>query len=142
MLLAVPLAHAENFNFPDTLGKTQTLAGYHGKWVLVNFWAPWCPACLDEIPDLIALHDQHHDKDLVVIGVVMDYRNAKQVTSFIDDYFISYPIVLGNRKVAAQIGPVPALPATYLYDPQGKLVAQHTGALTKQAVESYIAGKR
>lgn len=141
-LLATPLAQAENFSFQDTLGKTHTLAGYRGKWVLVNFWSTTCPACIDEIPDLVALHDKHHAKDLVVIGVAMDYREGKQVIRFADDYFISYPIVLGNGKLATQVGPVLALPTTYLYDPQGKLVAQHTGALTQKAVESYIAGKQ
>jgi thiol-disulfide isomerase/thioredoxin len=141
LLIATLAAHAEGFSFQDTQGKTHTLAGYRGKWVLVNFWATWCPPCLEEIPDLITLHDRHKDKDMVVIGVAMDYQNPKQVTQFAEDYFISYPIVLGNSKIAAQVGSADALPATYLYNPQGKLVAQHVGALTKKTVESYIAGK-
>ena len=140
-LLAATTIHAEGFSFQDTQGKTHTLAGYRGKWVLVNFWATWCPPCLEEIPDLISLHDQHKNKDLVVIGIAMDYRDPKQVTRFADDYFMSYPIVLGNQKIAAQIGPADAMPATYLYNPQGKLVAQHVGALTKKTVENYIAAK-
>ncbi|MFZ2405796.1 MAG: TlpA disulfide reductase family protein, partial [Methylobacter sp.] len=122
LLLCVSLTgHAESFSFQDTQGKTHTLAGLRGKWVLVNFWATWCPPCLDEIPDLVALHDKHKDKDLVVIGVAMDYKNPKEVIRFADDYFISYPIVLGNSRLAAQVGPTDGLPSTYLYNPQGKL---------------------
>lgn len=131
---------AENFSFQDTQGKTHTLAGLRGKWVLVNFWATWCPPCLEEIPDLVTLHDKHKDKDLVVIGVAMDYKNPKEVIRFADDYFISYPVVLGNRKLAAQVGPTDGLPSSYLYNPQGKLVARQVGALTGKAVERYIAG--
>lgn len=135
-------ASAAGVVLTDSTGKKHSLADYRGKWLLVNFWATWCPPCLDEIPDLVALHDQHKNKDLAVIGIAMDYRDPKEVLRFADDYFISYPIVLGTRKIAAQIGPVEALPASFLYNPQGKLVAQHSGALTKKAVEDYIAGKR
>jgi thiol-disulfide isomerase/thioredoxin len=141
LLLAAATAQAEGFRFQDTQGKNHTLMDYRGKWVLVNFWATWCPPCLAEIPELTALHERHKDKTLVVIGVAVDYRSTKEVIRFVDDYFIPYPVVLGSYQSAAQVGPVDGLPATYLYNPQGKLVAQHVGALTRKAVENYIAGK-
>ena len=130
------------FSFTDTKGQTQSLDAYKGKWVLVNFWATWCPPCLEEIPDLISLHDKYSKTKLVVIGIAMDYRDPKQVTEFADSMFISYPIVLGNAKIASQIGQVQGLPTTYLYNPEGKIVAYQVGALTKAAVESYINGKK
>lgn len=129
---------AEGFSLRDMQGKTHTLAGYRGKWVLVNFWATWCPPCRDEIPDLIELHERH--KDLVVIGIAMDYRDPAQVKKFAEEMFISYPLVLGDSRIAAQIGAIPGLPTTYLYNPQGKLAAFNVGALTRQAVETYIKG--
>ncbi len=131
-------ALAEGFSLRDMQGKTHTLAGYRGKWVLVNFWATWCPPCRDEIPDLIELYEKH--KDLVVIGIAMDYRDPAQVKQFAEEMFISYPLVLGDRRIAAQIGAIPGLPTTYLYNPQGKLAAFNVGALTRQAVETYIKG--
>jgi len=133
-------AQAADFKVTDTNGKTHTLSGYKGKWVLVNYWATWCPPCLEEIPDLIALHENKKN-NLVVIGVASDYRNAKQVTDFADGMLISYPIVLGTPQVINQIGPVSGLPTTYLYNPDGKMVAQQVGAITRAAVESYIASK-
>lgn len=135
------LAVAADFTVTDTEGKSHSLSGYKGKWVLVNFWATWCPPCIEEIPDLVTLHDTHKDKDLVVIGIAMDYRNPKQVTEFADNMLVSYPIVLGTPAIAAKIGPVPGLPTTYLFDRQGKLVARNVGPLTRKAVESYIAKK-
>ena len=142
LLLAftVSSAQATGFKVTDTNGKIHTLAGYKGKWVLVNFWATWCPPCLEEIPDLIALHENKKN-NLVVIGVASDYRSAKQVTDFAEGLFVSYPIVLGTPDVINQIGPVQGLPTTYLFNPDGKLVAQQVGALTQAAVESYIASK-
>jgi thiol-disulfide isomerase/thioredoxin len=133
-------AQAADFKVTDTTGKTHTLSAYKGKWVLVNYWATWCPPCQDEIPDLIALYENKKN-NLVVIGVAMDYRDAKQVTDFADGLFVSYPIVLGNASVVNQIGPVPGLPTTYLFNPEGKMVAQQVGGVTQEVVEKFIASK-
>jgi thiol-disulfide isomerase/thioredoxin len=130
---------ATDFSFRDIAGTQHNLADYRGKWVLVNFWATWCPPCRQEIPDLIALHDEH--KNLVVIGIAMDYDNPKQVIDFARGYNVSYPVVLGNESIAAQIGRVDGLPMTYMYNPQGKVVASKAGILTKKTVEGYIGAK-
>lgn len=140
LLLSAAWAQAADFRLTDTTGKIHTLSGYKGKWVLVNYWATWCPPCLDEIPDLIELHENKKN-NLVVIGVAMDYRSAKQVTDFADGLLVDYPIVLGDDQVVRQIGPVRGLPTTYLFNPDGKMVAQQVGAITREMVESYIASK-
>lgn len=140
LALAASWTQAADFRVTDTQGKSHTLSGYKGKWVLVNYWATWCPPCLEEIPDLIALHENKKN-NLVVLGVALDYRNAKQVTDFADGLLVTYPIVLGNPKITNQIGPVQGLPTTYLFNPEGKLVAQQVGLITREAVEGYIASK-
>ena len=131
---------AAAFTLTDSRGKTHRLADYKGKWVLVNFWATWCPPCLEEIPDLVALHENKKNK-LTVIGIAMDYNDPKQVTDFAEQQMISYFIVLGDARKAAEVGPVRGLPTTYLFDPEGKVVAYNVGALTRAAVESYISRK-
>ncbi len=140
LALLVPYAQATGFSVTDTAGKTHTLAEYKGKWVLVNYWATWCPPCLEEIPDLISLHENKKN-NLVVLGIAVDYRSQKQVTDFADGLLVSYPIVLGTPKVINQIGPMQGLPTTYLFNPDGKLVAQQTGAITRKSVEDFIASK-
>ncbi len=139
-LAALISLHAQAFTLVDSKGKTHSLAQYKGKWVLVNFWATWCPPCLEEIPDLVALHENKKNK-LVVLGVAMDYKDPKQVLQFADQMMVSYPVILGDQKIAAQIGAIPGLPTTYLYNPDGKMVAYNVGALTKDAVERYISKK-
>ena len=141
LFLLLPAFAAQAFTFTDSEGKTHSLDKYKGKWVLVNFWATWCPPCRDEMPDLVALHENKKN-NLVVIGVAMDYRDPKEVLKFADEMMISFPIVLGNHKMAAQIGPIKGLPTTYLYNPQGEQVAYNVGAVTREAIETYIRKKR
>jgi len=139
--LALFLPAAAAFTLVDTQGKTHRLSEYQGKWVLVNFWATWCPPCLEEIPDLAALHANPRN-NLVVLGVALDYRDTAEIERFVQRLKINYPIILGDYKMAEQVGPVRGLPTTYLFNPQGKVVAYNVGALTRAAVESYIRDRK
>ena len=130
---------ANNFTLKDTIGKKHTLAQYSGKWVLVNYWATWCPPCLEEVPDLVALYDSRKNKDVMVIGVVFDYESVKDVHDYVDDMLMSYPIVLGDDDVTSQIGKADVLPTTFIYNPRGELVKTKHGKVTKQYLESIIA---
>jgi thiol-disulfide isomerase/thioredoxin len=144
LLLMLPTAQAElskNEVLKDMEGVEHKLSNYQGKWVLINYWATWCPPCLEEVPDLVALYDAHKAKDLMVIGVVVDYKTEQAVTKFVDDMLISYPIVLGTSKVIRAVGPAEVLPSSYLYNPQGKLVKVKRGLVTKQYVEELMTAK-
>jgi thiol-disulfide isomerase/thioredoxin len=126
---------SKNFLMKDLAGKGHRISDYQGKWVLVKYWATWCPACLDEMPDFIDLYDKHKAKDLVVLGVAVDYKNEREVRHFVDDMLVPYPIILGTPKIFAQFGPPSVLPTTLIYNPQGKLVKIKRGQLSKQTVE-------
>ncbi len=130
-------ALAGDFVLQDTQGQSQRLADYRGKWVLVNFWATWCPPCLAEAPELVALHNAHRDKDLVVIGISMD-STPESVADFAKRKKISYPLVLGSEKIAQQIGEVEVLPTSFLFDPDGHLVSTQAGELTRESVENFL----
>lgn len=133
-------ALANEFIFKDMQNKVQRLSDYNGKWVLVNFWATWCPPCLEEIPDLVEMYNARKATDFVVIGIAMT-SSKDSVLSFAKQMEISYPIIMGDDKSAAQIGRIDALPTSYLYDPSGKLVSYQTGIVTREAIESYIRSK-
>jgi thiol-disulfide isomerase/thioredoxin len=140
LLLFAGVVSAQSFVFKDLQGHEQRLQDYRGKWVLINFWATWCPPCLEEIPDLAELHEAHKNKDLVVIGVALD-STRESVVEFIAKKKIGYPMVFGDYNMAEQVGEVEALPTSYLYDPTGKLVSYQQGMVTRASVESYIKSK-
>jgi thiol-disulfide isomerase/thioredoxin len=140
LLLTTLNVAAKEFVFKDMQGNVQKLSDYKGKWVLVNFWATWCPPCLEEMPDLVDLHNARKDKDFVVIGIAMS-SSKDSVTSLAKQIGVSYPIVMGDDKISAQIGRVDALPTTYLYDPTGKLVSYQAGLVTREAIETFINAK-
>ncbi|MCC6917533.1 MAG: TlpA family protein disulfide reductase [Nitrosomonas sp.] len=134
-------AEAYDFSFEDSTGKTHTLSGYKGKWVLINFWATWCPPCLREIPDLSELSRERND--IVIIGIAMEYDDARDVLKFVDKMTIPYPVVLGDRASVAQLGDeISLLPSTYLYDPQGRPAARKIGLITRTEIENFIGKAR
>jgi thiol-disulfide isomerase/thioredoxin len=142
LMLLLSLAQASwagDWNLKDRNGTNFTLSGLHGKWVLVNFWAPWCPPCLQEMPDLNALQQRH--KDLQVIGVAVMYGSRKEVTDIIGKLSVSYPIVFGNEDTAGDFGGLDGLPTSFLYTPSGKLLGLHQGMLTKAQIEQVIEQK-
>lgn len=132
----VPSAAAESFALTDAAGKTHRLSDYRGKWVIVNFWATWCPPCLEEIPDLVSITESR--KDVQVLGIAMEFQDAAQVLQFAEGMFVNYPIVLGDAKAAAQIGQVSGLPTTYIFDPGGALASRHQGKLTRRQIEQLM----
>jgi thiol-disulfide isomerase/thioredoxin len=132
---------AINFSLTDSKGKVLRLSDYSGKWVLVNFWAPWCPRCKMEFP---LLNDLDARKDVVVLGMVMDYGlDENSVHSAINRFNLRYPQVLaGNRKdpgsPAHQIGPVDFYPTSYLYAPDGELVMFIPGVVSETRLTAFM----
>ncbi len=139
LLLGVAAAQAspDNYVFHDLEGNPVRMSDYHGKWVVVNYWATWCPPCLEEIPELVNFHDTHMDKDAVVIGINMEEKDNKSLGEFVDDYMVSYPVVPMSEDMPL-LGNIPGLPTTYLLDPTGKTAAVQVGQITQEMIEDFM----
>ncbi len=129
---------AEDFSLPGMDDKTHKLSDYRGKWVVVNYWATWCPPCLAEIPELVSFHEDHEKKDAVVLGINFEDVDKPTLVQFIDDYFINYPILLSKPGPNGQLGRITGLPTTYLIDPKGDVVAKQIGGVTAKGIEEFM----
>ena len=129
---------AVDFSFTDLEGKSSKLSDYKGKWVLVNFWATWCPPCRKEIPDLSDFHLE--SDDAVVIGV--NYEPGitdEKLKKFIALYLVSYPITKVNDDIIKVLGEPRGLPTSILIDPQGNIAKKLTGMLTQRRLNKIIS---
>lgn len=123
--------------FTDIDGVQRDLADYRGKWIVVNYWATWCPPCLEEIPELIHFHETHKDKDAVVVGFNMEETSTATLSRFVEENMMSYPVVAMSKDMPL-VGNIPGLPTTYLIDPQGNTVAMKVGQVDTEMLENFI----
>jgi peroxiredoxin len=126
-----------DFTLTDLHGTNWALKDLRGKVVLVNFWATWCPPCRSEMPDLDGLYKKYKKEGLVVLAI--SDEDAAKVKPFIDEYRFSYPILLDpGRKVNEEFN-IEGIPKSFVYDRDGKLVAQAIDMRTKRQFLEMLA---
>jgi len=127
-----------DFTLTDLQGKSWTLKDLRGKVVLVNFWATWCPPCQKEMPDLEALHKRFQDQGLVILAISEDEETDK-VKPFITERKISYPILLDPGQKVNSMFQVDGIPKSFVYNREGKLVAQSIDMRTQRQFLEMLA---
>ena len=119
-----------DFTLKDLSGKTWTFSELRGKVVLVNFWATWCPPCRKEMPDLETLYERFGSKGLVVLGI--SDEEAAKVEPFIRERKVSFPVLLDPGRKVNDLFVVEGIPKSFVYDREGKLVAQSIDMRTQK----------
>lgn len=103
-------------------GDSVSLASLRGQVVLLNFWATWCAPCRHETPFLQAVYEERRSRGLIVVGASLDTGDARdQVRAFVDEYGVTYPILLDPQMRGMDVYRVLGLPATFLIDRDGVL---------------------
>jgi peroxiredoxin len=137
---------APAFWLENAAGKKVRLSDYHGRAVLLDFWATECGGCVREMPGFMDLAQAYKKQGLTVVGVSMDisYEDLKnsseawsRVNPFVEAHKVNYQILMGDDQVTKRYD-IQALPLTYLIDRRGRIAASYAGVVDKDNVESNI----
>jgi Peroxiredoxin len=126
-----------DFTLTDLQGKPWHLHDLRGQVVLVNFWATWCPPCRKEMPDLQALYEKYKDQGFVILAI--SDEDAAKVTPFISQRNISYPVMLDPGRKVNELFRVEGIPKSFVYDREGKMVAQSIDMRTRSQFQQMLA---
>jgi peroxiredoxin len=126
-----------DFTLTDLQGKAWHFQDLRGKVVLVNFWATWCPPCRKEMPDLDTLFNKFKDQGLIVLAI--SDEEAAKVNPFIAERKIGYAILLDPGRKVNELFQVEGIPKSFVYDRNGKLVAQSIDMRTQRQFLEMLA---
>ena len=124
---------------PD--GQSVALSGFRGQPLLVNFWATWCPPCVEELPLLNAFHQAQRPRGWQVLGIAVDQPSA--VRQWLARSPLGFPVVLAglegsemSKRLGNQAG---GLPFSLLFNPQGQVIERKLGQLHEADLKSWAA---
>ena len=109
----------------------------NGKWVLVNYWADWCPPCIKEMPELENFYNDNEDRALV-LTYNFDRLEGEELQSQIIRFGVNVPSILTDPGILFGWEAPPSLPATYIINPEGILIHTLIGPQTQESLEALI----
>jgi peroxiredoxin len=132
---------AGDFTVPTADGKSFRLSAHRGRPVFVNFWATWCPPCLEEMPAMERLWRAQKGAGLVMLAVAVD-ADAGVVAPFLKRHELTFPVGLDTKMELANTYGVRALPSSFIIDREGRLAALALGprAWDNVATHSLVEG--
>lgn len=126
--------------FSTITGKKIALHELRGKPVIVTFWATDCVSCIKEIPHLIELYQQYHDKGLEIIAVAMAYDPPNHVLEMSKAQQLPYHVALDMQSENAHaFGDVSLTPTTFLIAPDGTIALQKTGLFELNEMKTQLS---
>lgn len=130
-------AQASSATLTAVTGEKIDFDSLKGKWVFINYWASWCQPCLDEINELNRFYKQQKDH-VALFAVNYDMLPVEQQQLLIRKYQIRYPSLQRDPAEQLQLGSITGVPATFVFNPQGKLSQILYGPQTAHGLREVI----
>lgn len=134
----IGFAAKPSFALKDLDGTERQLSDFRGRWVVVNYWATWCPPCIDEMPDLMDFHETHRSAGVSVVGINVEEIGADELRRFVESLLVDYPIFLSGAYPPETMPPVIGLPTTFVVSPEGDIVATELGQVSQEFLQQTI----
>lgn len=115
-----------DFKVISTSGQTISQKNYRGHVLILDFFATWCPPCLQSIPHLVELNRKYGKQGLQILGLSVDEGGEQAVEIFSAEFRVNYPLALTGDSTAADFG-VRSVPVMYLIDKKGKIAEVYRG---------------
>jgi cytochrome c biogenesis protein CcmG, thiol:disulfide interchange protein DsbE len=126
---------APNFTLKTATGETYTLSELKGQAVLVNIWATWCPPCKAEMPAIENMYNEYKDQGFIVLAVNSTYQdNPLDIVPFIDEYTLTFPILLDETGDVSRNYQVRSLPSSYFINRLGIITEVVIGGPMSEAL--------
>ena len=119
---------APDFNLPSLDGYERKLSDYRGGFVLLNFWATWCPPCLEEMPSMQVIHERYQSHGFQVVAVSSDEEGAPLVSEFVDKVGVNFAVLLDTDQSVSTIYGASNLPISFVLNADGEVIAAAQGA--------------
>ncbi|KOY16198.1 peroxiredoxin family protein [Paenibacillus xylanivorans] len=131
---------APDFELNSLDGKSFKLSDFRGQKVIVNMWATWCPPCRAEMPDMQKFYDKYKDENTSVIAINMttSEKSVDRIPEFLDEFGITFPVLLDKQNKIGEIYQVYALPTSYIIDSQGIIQQKVTGPMNYEMMEKLV----
>ena len=130
---------APDFNLRNLKGNYDSLDSYHGQVVVLNFWATWCAPCRVEMPSFEKLYRRYRSEGVTVLAVALDKNAGPKIKSFVDEYGLSFPVLLDEKGEVERLYPSMTIPFTYVIDREGRVVARVDGAKNWESNKTFEA---
>ena len=130
---------APDFTVIDHEGNVVKLSDMKGKPVVLNFWATWCPYCVEEMPDFEKVYNKYKGEvEFMMINMTHGAETVEKASAFIDSYGYTFPVYFDIMQEAAYAYYATSLPVSYFIDAEGNLVAYGRGRLDEASLERSI----
>ncbi len=107
-----------------------------GKLILVNFFASWCPPCVEEIPDFVEITKNHPKEDIMIIGLSVD-QDPKALEDFIKKHKINYPVFYASQNLVKTYK-VYSIPQNIVYNKKLKAIYNEVGIISYEQIEEML----